>query len=571
MHFSDDPKVAEQQMHAIIFYLTTFGHIDGDFDDGERSFVRGHIRKLVSGRAELAMPGANDEARAEIVERYTAHFHEVFEGIDANIKDLLTEAVAKDEERDVFVKNSLRLRCFEIFQGFDRKGQDDLMHVIDELILADGFAHPAETEFRGEIAALLDADLGIELVNEAGLAEGVRVASAGAPRSTGDDHAFFIPTELHYSSDPETIAAQVASDRALLDRVLALLATQHAAGKGKLTGANSVDAFAPGTSFLDGHAYVFRPKPGRIYELTVLGDLHGCYSVLKATLMQSRFFEKVDAFRKDPIKNPEPKLVLLGDYIDRGIFSLNGVLRTVLQLFATAPDHVYVLRGNHEYFVEYKGNVYGGVKPSEAINTLKPHLPVEVFQHYARFFEEMPNTLLFDRMLFVHAGIPRDRIVKERWKDLSSLNDPDIRFQMMWSDPSSVDVIPAELQEKSARFPFGKLQARAFLQRLGCHTIVRGHEKVTSGFQATYDDANIKLFTLFSAGGRENGDLPLDSSYRSVTPMALTIRVEGTTGATQVTPWAPDWASYNDPSRNAFFQGPPEIEHRAQSWRPPAS
>ena len=36
---------------------------------------------------------------------------------------------------------------------------------------------------------------------------------------------------------------------------------------------------------------------------------------------------------------PFPLLVLLGDYIDRGLFSLNGVLRTALQLFVTAPEH----------------------------------------------------------------------------------------------------------------------------------------------------------------------------------------------------------------------------------------
>src|SRR5690606_11645407 len=105
-------------------------------------------------------------------------------------------------------------------------------------------------------------------------------------------------------------------------------------------------------------------EDGRAYELTVLGDLHGCYSCLKGTVMQTRFFEKVAAFRKDSEGRPEPKLVLLGDYIDRGIYSLNGVLRTVMQMATTAPDHVYVLRGNHEYYVEHKGQVYGGVKPA---------------------------------------------------------------------------------------------------------------------------------------------------------------------------------------------------------------
>jgi hypothetical protein len=31
------------------------------------------------------------------------------------------------------------------------------------------------------------------------------------------------------------------------------------------------------------------PEPGRAYEPTVLGDLHGCYSCLKATVLQTRF------------------------------------------------------------------------------------------------------------------------------------------------------------------------------------------------------------------------------------------------------------------------------------------
>jgi hypothetical protein len=297
------------------------------------------------------------------------------------------------------------------------------------------------------------------------------------------------------------------------------------------------------------------------YELTVLGDLHGCYSVLKAALMQADFFAKVNAYNADPENNPYPKLVLLGDYIDRGMFSYQGVLRAVLQIFATVPDHVYVLRGNHEYYVEVKGNIYGGVQPAEAINTLKPHLSVDVFQHYQRLFEAMPSSLLFEKTLFVHAGIPRESLLKERWKDLSTLNDPDLRFQMMWSDPSTADVIPAALQEQSARFPFGRLQSQAFLQRIGCHTMVRGHEKVNEGFKRTYEDDQQLLITLFSAGGKTNDDLPSESGYRTVSPMAMTIRHKN--GQSEITPWVVDYERYNDPKVNAFFKYPAEIDFRA--------
>jgi hypothetical protein len=557
--FSQDPAVAESQMHAVIFYLTTFGYVDGDFDAAEKSFVRGYIKRLVTLRATEALHGTDPHLMQESIEKYTGHFLEVFEATDRRIKDLFLEPVAENEDPQNFVMTKLKLRCFEIFQGFEKDAQETLMTAIDELVMADGTAHPAELKFRAELAELLSHEHDLELLEEGGSGpENLRVEKAQKTKASGEVHPFFSPTEYHYSSDPQMIDKQVRADLALLAKARSVLDEQRSRGEGKLTGKNTVADLDGLPEFLDGHVYAVPKNPNKKYELLVLGDLHGCYSVLKAAVMQSKFFEKVDAYRADPKHHPEPKLILLGDYIDRGLFSLNGVLRAVLQLFVTAPEHVYVLRGNHEYFVEYKGNVYGGVKPAEAVNTLKPHVSVDVLREYIALFEALPNMLLFDRTLFVHAGCPRDRLVKERWKDLSSLNDDDIRFQMMWSDPSTADVVPTDLQDKSARFSFGKLQARAFLQRIGCNTIFRGHEKVNSGFEESLHDEQVKVFTLFSAGGNDNDDLPSDSSYRSVTPMALTIKWDA--NGMDVTPWAPDYRTYNDPSRNAFFKAPPELE-----------
>jgi len=303
------------------------------------------------------------------------------------------------------------------------------------------------------------------------------------------------------------------------------------------------------------------PEVGKDYELTVIGDLHGCYSCLKAVVHQTNFFEKVAAYEKNPSSQLCPKLVLLGDYIDRGMFSYHGVLRSVLQLYLKAPEHVYVLRGNHEYYIEHQGKVFGAVRPSEAMNTLRPHLSEDVFHHYVQLFDALPTSFLFEKFLFVHGGIPKDHTIKEKFKDLSALNDWDVRFQMMWSDPSTADVIPAALQDQSSRFPFGRLQAQAFLQRIGCHTIFRGHEKVEEGFRVVYDQPQLTLFTVFSSGGSDNHDLPLDSSYRSVVPMAATLRYKD--GKSEVTPLFIDYKSFNDPARNKFYQSAPEIAHQA--------
>jgi hypothetical protein len=432
-----------------------------------------------------------------------------------------------------------------------------LLEVVDRFIYADGTAHPEEIAFRNDLAELLDAEL---LVDESALdvVGSIDVKPAATLVPAQDNHPFFAKFEHHYSADPERLGKQFAADLKLLDKVEEAWEDRRIAGRRRLEGHKTVAEFAGGEEFLDEHVYVVPSRPGRDYELIVLGDLHGCYSCLKAAIHQSNFMDKVKRFKADPDNNPDVRLVLLGDYIDRGRFSYNGVLRTILNLYLTVPEHVFVLRGNHEYYIEYEGRVYGGVRPAEAINSLSSLLPVDVFSRFLDFFDAMPNMLLFDQLLFVHAGIPRDALVASKWEDLSSLNREDMRFQMLWSDPSKADVVPDELQKASARFAFGRLQFRKFMTSIGCNVLVRGHEKVNSGFRNQWEDEDIRLFTLFSAGGSDNDDLLPDSNYREVRPMALTITSRD--GLVEATPWAIDYKRYQDPSLNAFFQTRPEID-----------
>src|SRR5690349_19173698 len=154
--FSTDPDVAEQQMNAIIFYLTAFGYIDGEFDFTEKTFVRIYIRQLVTARANAAMADADAKTRDEVINKFVAHFHEVFEQTDRGVKNLFDEAVADGEDVEKFVYAKLKLRSYEIFQSFDRANQNELLATVDELIYADGSAHPSEKKFRAELEALLE-------------------------------------------------------------------------------------------------------------------------------------------------------------------------------------------------------------------------------------------------------------------------------------------------------------------------------------------------------------------------------------------------------------------------------
>ncbi len=553
IQLSRDPTIAEQQIEAVIFYLTTCGYIDSEFDLREKAFVRSFLRKLVTARVDL-QGELTPEVRFEQIERQHDHYVERFQQIDYDVRELFSEAVADGEDPQGFVLAKLQLRCYEMFRELSPGNREALLEVVDEFIGADGVVHPAEIKFRNDLASLLGAEVRMDEVEAVDTR--LEVQQPAELQAREADHPFFKGFEHHYSSDPAEIRRQIDADLRLLDQVESSWETKRTRGNGKLAGKGSIEDFTEPTEFLDGHVNLVA-HPGD-FELIVLGDLHGCYSCLKAAVMQSDFMNKVRAYRADPENNPDVRLVLLGDYIDRGRFSFNGVLRAVLKLHTTVPDHVFVLRGNHEYYIEYKGRVYGGVKPADTINSLSQVLPGEVFERYLAFFEKMPNSLLFDNLLFVHGGIPRDSLVRERWKDLSSLNDPDIRFQMLWSDPSRADVIPDELQASSARFPFGRQQFRRFMSRLGCALMVRGHEKVNAGFRDMYPRDDIRLLTLFSAGGVENDDVPQDSNYRDVRPMALTISRRGED--TTVTPWAIDYRAYQRPEVNAFFASDPSLQ-----------
>ncbi len=548
--FSSDPAIAKRQMLTIVFLLTAFGHMDGKFALSEKRFVQEKIAKLVEERMLEAMP--DPLARHVATERVTQQFQKVAATIDKEIASLFTESVAEGESTEQFVYAKIALRSYELLHPFDEEARKNLLGIVDELILADGVVHPNEERLRADIQRLLDEPIELEEIEAVeDLEHPVEIEKPVALAPKQDDHPFFTREERAYPGDSVGFWKLAKQDLELVQKVKATLDAQRAAGAGKLTGKSTFGELAGEAPFLDGHVYVLQPDPKKEYELIVLGDLHGCYSCMKAALMQTDFLAKVQAHADDPDNTPDTRLVLLGDYIDRGRFSFDGVMRTAMRLFTTVPDSVYFLRGNHEYYLEHQGRVLAPVRPAEGMMSLQNVASDQYFRDFMRLFETLPTALAFDRFFFVHAGIPRSTSLAEKWKDLSSLNDAELRFQMMWSDPSDTEVVPDELQKAAARFGYGSQQFRSFMARIGCSVMVRGHERIVDGFHANFDFPDAKLFTLFSAGGATSKDLPETSNYREVKPMALTIRWKD--GKSKVTPFAIDWARYNEGAKNRFL------------------
>jgi len=549
--FSSDPEIAKKQMLTVVFLLTAFGHADGKFAMAEKRFVQEMIAQLVERRMQEAV--SNPLARHATTDLVIEKFQRVAARIDREIVALFSESVAEGESQEEFVLAKITLRCYELLRQFDEGARGVLFDIVDDFILADGVSHPAEEKLRSDLERLLAEPIEITEfeVLEDEPAQRVKLSEEQSLVPGADDHPFFARLERAYPRNPRDFGRLAKDDVELVRKVRSTLDEQRAAGAGRLTGARSFTEFAGQAPFLDGHVYVLPPDPDTEYELIVLGDLHGCYSCLKAALLQTDFLAKVQAHADDPAGTPDTRLVLLGDYIDRGRFSYDGILRAVMQLYVTVPNAVYMLRGNHEYYVELEGRIMAPVRPAEGMMNLEGIASDAFFKEYMQLFEELPTSLAFDRVFFAHAGIPREATLRDKWRDLSSLNDPDLRFEMMWSDPSDTEAVPDELQEKVARFGYGTSQFRSFMARIGCSAMVRGHERIVEGFRATYQFPDASLYTLFSAGGESCLDLPESSNYRDVTPRGITIRWKG--GQSTVTQFAIDWARYNACERNRFF------------------
>lgn len=513
---------------AVIDLLLTIGYVDGLLHADEKRFIEGYTKWLVDNFAQ---------ARSQI--------DEVHRSLDAEIAGLVAEVTAAGDEH--YMRTRLKVRAVALFRSLKPPEQEGALALMTQMMHVDGSLSPHERELYDELVALFAAAPKVtEPMRAAPKADGMRVEPPTPMPLATTSHPLLDGLEHRYSTDPAVLQAQLATDYQLVFQAITVWEQQRARGNGRLTGFTDPTQLPPGTHWLDGHTYAMRPD--RPTELIVLGDLHGCYGVLKAALLQSDFIERVRKHQHAPANHPDVKLVLLGDYIDRGRFSFEGVLRTALQLLVTFPDNVILLRGNHEYLVRLGDTVVSAVNPAEAVPTLSQRAPVSLLEAYRHLFERMPSTLIYDRTLFVHGGIPRDETLVERYRDLSSLDDRLMRFEMMWSDPVNTDVVPPQLQQQSPRFNFGAEQFRSFMQHIGCHTLIRGHEQVDAGFETVYSLGPYKLHTLFSAGGTDNDDLPIESRYRKVTPMALTIR-DGL-----VMPWPVDYKPFMRPEHNGHYR-----------------
>jgi hypothetical protein len=544
--------------------MLTVSYIDGIFHQRERELLARYVDSVLALIEQASVGSPADRARLR--DAWRTHFEARFRKLEEEIAVLAEEILAAGQAgKDTYVGMRLRVRAVSLFREMSPADQSVALELVTALVHADGVITRNENNMQRELHGLLTqqpvrapvAEPDARTLLNKGVAP-IIVTPYGRMDMTTLSHPLLDPIEQTLSPHPIERQSQVEWDFQLIQKAILALSRQRALGANRLKGVTSIDQLPAGACFLDRFVYAMRPSAP--VELVVLGDLHGCYSCLKAALLQSNFIERAWAHQWDPQNNPAVKLVLLGDYIDRGRFSFDGVLRAVLHLFVSMPDAVIMLRGNHEWLRWTDGRITSGVYPAEALASLVGNVPVEMLEAYRVLFEHMPTHFLFDRTLFVHAGIPRDDTFAERYRDYGSFNDDDIRFQMMWSDPAQTDHIPVELQRMDPRFSFGRQQFKQFMERTGFRAIVRGHEKIDKGFEIAMNLGDHMLLNLFSSGGSDNEDLPRESSYRKVTPMALTMKFDS--GRVMATPWPLRYGPFNYAPHNGLYRPQPVLEYR---------
>ena len=369
------------------------------------------------------------------------------------------------------------------------------------------------------------------------------------------DHPFFQGVRVSLRQRPGDLRpADAQGDMALIDGCSPRSSRSRRSGRGRLAEARRARQHrAGGRASSTATSTCTSPRPASATSCWCIGDLHGCYSCLKAALLQADFFAKVQAYHGDPEKNPEMSLVLLGDYIDRGRFSYNGVLRTVMQLFVAVPEHVYraarqprVLRRDQRQ----------GARPGAALRgdeRVADRRADEVFATYMRLFEALPNIARLRPDALRARRHPARRHHRREVEGSRVAQRP--------GDPLPDAVERSERGRRDARStcrrrtpasPSAGSSSRASSRGSASRTLIRGHERVVEGFRTDVR--------------RPRGDAPHPvlrrrrhqrrSAPRRELPRGHADGADhqARDGVSELTPFAIDYERFNDPKVNAFFR-----------------
>eukprot|EP00667_Euglena_gracilis_P003648 EG_transcript_3659 len=260
----------------------------------------------------------------------------------------------------------------------------------------------------------------------------------------------------------------------------------------------------------------------------VMGDIHGNFEDLL-------YFMK-NLIQFGHLQYTSCKFVFLGDYVDRGDWSLE-VVAYVFALKLLSPHTVFLLRGNHELH-EVNGDLDGYGEYSfkaKCMQLLGNELGEDVWVAVNFVFQNLPLAAVVDGRVFcVHGGIPRycggvdKRMELLRNPDFPRFNsvmaqptDSEERavfrqmaMDLLWSDPATAEEEstldswgfgPNRGRDSSDILIYGEKAIEQFLSTFKLDVIIRAHEAKQAGVRLCKGGRVLTVFTTSAYCGGSNG------------------------------------------------------------------
>ncbi|OCK91176.1 Metallo-dependent phosphatase [Cenococcum geophilum 1.58] len=261
---------------------------------------------------------------------------------------------------------------------------------------------------------------------------------------------------------------------------------QHFYREGRLTEEQALWIIRKGTEILKAEPNLLEMDA----PITVCGDVHGQYYDLM------KLFE----VGGDPA---DTRYLFLGDYVDRGYFSIECVLY-LWSLKIWYPSTLWLLRGNHEcrHLTDYfTFKLECKHKYSEA-----------VYEACMESFCALPLAAIMNKQfLCIHGGLSPELHTLEDLKSIDRFREPPthgLMCDILWADPleefgqEKTNDFFVHNHVRGCSYFFSYPAACAFLEKNNLLSIIRAHEAQDAGYRMyrkTRTTGFPSVMTIFSA------------------------------------------------------------------------
>lgn len=190
-------------------------------------------------------------------------------------------------------------------------------------------------------------------------------------------------------------------------------------------------------------------------------------------------------------QSADTRFVFLGDFVDRGYFSLE-TFTLLMCLKAKYPDRIVLVRGNHES--RQITQVYGFYEECQT-----KYGNASVWKACCQVFDFLVLAAIVDgTVLCVHGGLsPEIRTIDQIRVVARAQEIPHegAFCDLVWSDPEDIDTWA--VSPRGAGWLFGDKVATEFNHVNGLKTIARAHQLVNEGYKFHFPDKSV--VTVWSA------------------------------------------------------------------------